>query len=82
MLFNHKYKGHSAVSSKAKNMGLSFAPDILREPTFFVGDLHSKLNFREAISALHDVVVADFKFKPSWSILGALLSHTLTKPHA
>ena len=65
MLFNHKYKGQSAVRSKTKEMGLSFAPDVLREPTFFVGELYSKLNFREAISALHDVVVADFKFRPS-----------------
>ena len=60
MLFNHKYKGQSKVGSKAKGMGISFAPDVLREPTFFVGQLHAKLNFREAVSALHDVVVADF----------------------
>jgi hypothetical protein len=46
-------------------MGISFAPDTLREPTFFVGSLHDKLNFREAISALHHVVIADFKFRPS-----------------
>lgn len=65
MLFNHKYQGGSAVSSGSHDMGVSFAPDVLREPTYFVGELNSKLNFREAISALHHVVVADFKFKPS-----------------
>ena len=65
MLFNHKYKGSSSVGSSSGKMGISFAPDTLREPTFFVGSLHDKLNFREAISALHHVVIADFKFKPS-----------------
>ncbi len=65
MQFNHKYKGQSSVNSKGSNVGISFAPDALREPTFFVGELHEKLNFREAISTLHFVVVADFKFKPS-----------------
>ncbi|MFK7758066.1 MAG: SWIM zinc finger family protein [Flavobacteriales bacterium] len=65
MQFNHKYKGQSSVSSSGSEVGISFAPDTLREPTYFVGDLHDKLNFREAISALHYVVVADFKFKPS-----------------
>ena len=65
MLFNHKYKGSSAVASSSGKMGISFAPDTLREPTYFIGNLHDKLNFREAISALHHVVVADFKFKPS-----------------
>jgi hypothetical protein len=65
MLFEHKYKGNSTVSSGANGMGLSFSPDSLREPTFFVGNLGDTLNFREAISALHHVVVADFKFRPS-----------------
>jgi hypothetical protein len=65
MLFNHKYKGSSGVVSGSGTMGISFAPDTLREPTYFIGNLHDKLNFREAISALHHVVVADFKFRPS-----------------
>lgn len=65
MLFNHKYKGSSNVVSSGDGMGISFAPDTLREPTYFIGNLRDKLNFREAISALHHVVVADFKFRPS-----------------
>jgi hypothetical protein len=44
--------------------GMSFAPDTLRESAWFVGKLHKKLAFREAISALHDVVVSDLRFKP------------------
>ncbi len=43
---------------------MSFAPDTKREPTYFVGELRQKIEFREAISALHDVVVSDLRFKP------------------
>jgi hypothetical protein len=43
---------------------MSFAPDTLRQPTFFSGELHQSLPFREAISALHDVVVSDLRFRP------------------
>ncbi|MCK5855127.1 MAG: hypothetical protein KAG56_07890, partial [Sulfurovaceae bacterium] len=35
-----------------------------REPTFFVSKLRDSLNFREAMSSLHDVVVSDMAFKP------------------
>ena len=64
MLFNYKYGGSTSVVSNANSVGMSFAPDTLREPTFFVGKLHKKIAFREAISALHDVVVSDMRFKP------------------
>ena len=43
---------------------MSFAPDTKREPTYFAGDLQKAIEFREAISALHDVVVSDQRFKP------------------
>ena len=43
---------------------MSFAPDTLREPTFFVGSLNKHIPFREAISALHDIVVADLRYQP------------------
>lgn len=43
---------------------MSFAPDTLRKPTFFVGSLRKHLPFREAISALHDIVVADLRYQP------------------
>lgn len=64
MLFNYKYKGNTEVLSSNDSMGMSFAPDTLREPTYFIGELNNKLNFREAISALHDVVVSDMRFRP------------------
>lgn len=64
MLFNHKYKSSSSVQSGAKSTQMSFAPDTLRTPTFFRGRLAMSLPFREAISALHHVVVSDLRFKP------------------
>lgn len=64
MLFNYKYSGSSSVSSSGNSVGMVFAPDVLREPTYFIGELANKLPFREAISALHDVVISDFKYRP------------------
>ncbi|MBV8253790.1 MAG: SWIM zinc finger family protein [Chitinophaga sp.] len=64
MLFNYRYSGNSQVFSDASSSGISFAPDTHRAPTFFVGKLNKKIAFREAISALHDVVVSDLRFKP------------------
>ncbi len=64
MQFNYKYSGSSGIKSTAKQVGISFAPDTLREPTFFVGQLNKHLPFREAISALHDIVVSDLRHQP------------------
>jgi hypothetical protein len=62
--FDYAYKGSTSVASTADRTRMSFAPDTKREPTFFTGELGRKLEFREAISALHDVVVSDLRFKP------------------
>src|SRR5687768_962734 len=43
---------------------MSFAPDTLRPPTFFRGRISKQVEFREAISALHDVVTSDLRFIP------------------
>jgi hypothetical protein len=64
MLFDHKYSGSTSVSNSAHETAMCFAPDTLREPVYFVGKLNKKIAFREAISALHDVVVSDLRFKP------------------
>lgn len=64
MLFNHKFSGSTEVKSNSSSVGMSFAPDLFRDPTFFIGELNSKVPFREAISALHDIVVSDFRFQP------------------
>ncbi len=64
MNFVHRYFGQTAASSDATSTTLGFAPDVLRSPTFFVGKVARHLPFREAISALHHVVVSDLRFKP------------------
>lgn len=64
MRFDYKYYGNSAVSSNTNQTDMRFAPDALREPTYFVAELAQHIPFREAMSALHDVVVADQRFKP------------------
>lgn len=64
MEFNYKYKGSSSVTNTSGNTGISFMPDTFREPTFFKGLLSKKIPFREAISALHHIVVSDFRYQP------------------
>jgi len=64
MLFNYRFSGNTTVSSSAYQTGMSFSPDTLRESAWFVGKLNKKIAFREAISALHDVVISDMRFKP------------------
>lgn len=64
MLFNHRYNNNTSVSNSAGGTLMNFVPDVLREPTFFIGKLNKKIAFREAISALHDVVVSDLRYKP------------------
>jgi len=64
MEFSYNYSGDSSVRNTAEQTAMSFAPDTLREPTYFRGELSRKIPFREAISALHDVVVSDLRFKP------------------
>ncbi|MFY9224623.1 MAG: SWIM zinc finger family protein, partial [Blastocatellia bacterium] len=64
MEFNYSYKGSSAVTSHSSQTKMSFSPDTKREPTYFIGELQKNIEFREAISALHNVVVSDLRFKP------------------
>jgi hypothetical protein len=64
MEFNYKFNGNSSVSSQNNSTAMNFVPDVNRVPTFFVSKLKDTLHFREAMSALHDVVVSDMRFKP------------------
>jgi len=64
MEFSRKYQGKSEVNNRGGSTDMSFVPDALRDPTFFVGDLGKHIPFREAMSALHHVVVSDLRFKP------------------
>jgi hypothetical protein len=58
------YQGRSRVAGAGQGMSLSFSPNLRRDRVSFLGNLKSPLLFREAVSALHDIVVSDLKWKP------------------
>src|SRR6478752_4255294 len=64
MEFDYKFKGDTSVTNSGHATAMNFAPDVYREPTYFSGYLRKHIPFSEAISALHDIVVSDFRFKP------------------
>src|SRR4051812_33126323 len=58
------YRGRSNVAQTAVGLAVSLAPNLRRDRVSFVGTLRQPLRFREAMSALHDVVISDLRFKP------------------
>lgn len=64
MEFEYGYQGSSSVESRPDRTAMQFSPDLHRAPTFFRGELAQGVAFREAISALHRVVVSDLRYKP------------------
>lgn len=66
MKFEYRYFGSSQVNDSATATSVQFAPDTLRKPTYFAATLQPTLAlaYREAISAMHDVVVSDLRTQP------------------
>ncbi len=64
MEFSYAFKRASQIDDRLGSTSLSFSPDLKRAPTYFSGELRESVPFREAISALHDIVVSDLRFKP------------------
>jgi hypothetical protein len=62
--FDYRYYGNTAIDSGPTATDMSFSPDTSRKETYFTGEIGKSLEFREAVSALHDVVVSDLRFKP------------------
>ncbi len=58
-----RYLGRSGVRSVPGGLAVAFAPNLARPKVFFDAELRQPLRFREAVSALHDVVVGDLRFK-------------------
>lgn len=58
------YFGHSSLQTAGNGQVLNLAPNLKREPVAFDAPLLQPLRFREAISALHDVVISDLRYKP------------------
>jgi hypothetical protein len=63
MEVDFRYLGKSRVDDAGAGSLVSFAPNLARPKTFFDGELASPVRFREAMSALHDVVVSDLSYK-------------------
>src|SRR3569833_1025903 len=58
------YRGHSDFKHDRGRAGFNLLPNLARESVAFDSPLLHPLAFREAISALHDVVINDLRFKP------------------
>ena len=63
MEFNYSYLGETSVANSSSGTNMNFVPDLNRDPTFFNGVLKNSIGFREAMSALHDVVVSDMRLE-------------------
>ncbi|HWE94263.1 MAG TPA: SWIM zinc finger family protein [Tepidisphaeraceae bacterium] len=58
------YRGHSGVADAGGRQTFALVPNLAREAVSFDAPLLQPLRFREAMSALHDVVVSDHRYKP------------------
>lgn len=63
MQMSFAYRGRSTIAQTAVGLAVSLAPNLRRDRVSFVGNLKQPLRFREAVSALHDVVISDLRFK-------------------
>jgi hypothetical protein len=57
------YLGRSEILQDAAGFSLRFSPNLSRPKVFFDAEVKQPIRFREAISALHDVVVGDLRVK-------------------
>src|SRR2546425_12826052 len=58
------YHRRSEVVQGPGGLAISLAPNLRRDRVSFVGTLRQPLRFREAVSALHDVVISDWRYQP------------------
>lgn len=64
MQLSPAYLGRSGITASSGSRILQLAPDLTRDRVAFDAPLTDPIRFREAISALHDVVINDLRFKP------------------
>ncbi len=58
------YQGHSGLRPSVGGRSLTLVPNLARDRVSFDAGLAHPVRFREAFSALHDVVSCDLRFKP------------------
>lgn len=64
MIVDARYSGESGVEQGLSTGRVGLATNTLREATFFKGELRRPLAFRDAMAALHSVVISDFRYQP------------------
>ncbi len=64
MIVTMDYQGRSGIANGAKDAKVAFATNTLREATFLRGTLARPVLFREALAAMYQVVVSDYKYRP------------------
>ena len=64
MQLNFRYRGASTVRGGPRSRTIALCSELGRDPVAFDGAFADPLPFREAISALHAVVLDDTRFKP------------------
>jgi hypothetical protein len=64
MLIDFAYRGRSIIRRGPADLAVALAPNLRRDRVGFSGLLRQPLRFREAISAMHDIVVSDLRFQP------------------
>jgi hypothetical protein len=63
MLLTFAYRQRSSIVTTMNNLVVTLSPNLRRDRVSYNGTLSQPLRFREAISALHDVVISDLRFK-------------------
>ncbi|MEM9195086.1 MAG: SWIM zinc finger family protein [Myxococcota bacterium] len=64
MRIEFRYAGQSGVVAGLRSTQVAFATNQLREAAFFRGELGRPLVLRDALAALHAVVVSDLRYRP------------------
>lgn len=64
MLLSTAYRRRSDVRPIPGGLAIALSPNLRRDRVAFDGRLKDPLPFREAISALHDIVVSDLRYVP------------------
>jgi hypothetical protein len=58
------YHRRSSVIAGPSGLAVALAPNLRRDRVSYAGVLRDPIRFREAVSALHDIVVSDLRYKP------------------
>lgn len=64
MIVQMSYAGRSAIVSGLRQSHVALSTNTLREAAFLRGTLTQPVLFREAMAALHEVVVSDLQYRP------------------